>query len=216
MSHRKLQELNLPTSLDMLDRPLDLPPSLLGKAQGVRSEDGPRRIHSMIEDVQKLAAQDRIRLNAVSALALFPLFFVSLTYQGVYRHSTCSMQSLRMMNCNARLSERRGRVHLLIRLINIYCIIHKRTMRSWRRARWRIKLSVIIGRSGRTGLRPLCSTRYTTFLLYSNLSLTLVIAGFTGLGHPRLRPPRHAYQPELSLGPNSIPRADPTPVPRAT
>lgn len=63
----------------MLDRPLDLPPSLLGKAQEVRSEDGPQRIRGMIEDVQKLAAQDRILLNAVSILALFPLFFAPLT-----------------------------------------------------------------------------------------------------------------------------------------
>lgn len=63
----------------MLDRPLDLPPNFLGKAQEVRSEDGPQRIRGMIEDVQKLAAQDRILLNAVSILAFFPLFFGPLT-----------------------------------------------------------------------------------------------------------------------------------------
>lgn len=65
--------------MDILDRPLDLPPSLLGKAREVHSEDGPRRIRGMIEDVQKLAAQDRILLNAVSILALFPLFLDPLT-----------------------------------------------------------------------------------------------------------------------------------------
>ena len=69
----------MPTSLDMLDRPLDLPASLLGKAQEVRSENGPRRVRDMIEDVQKLAAQDRILLNAVSKFAIFALFFVPLT-----------------------------------------------------------------------------------------------------------------------------------------
>jgi programmed cell death 6-interacting protein len=79
MPHRSLQDLTLPTSLDMLDRPLDLPPSLLGKAREVRAEDGPRRIRGMIGDVQKLAAQDRILLNAVSVLALLPLLFVLLT-----------------------------------------------------------------------------------------------------------------------------------------
>jgi programmed cell death 6-interacting protein len=79
MPHRKLQELSLPTTLDMLDRPLDLPQSLLGKAREVRSEDGPRRIRGMIEDVQKLAAQDRILLNAVSIFALSPLPPVPLT-----------------------------------------------------------------------------------------------------------------------------------------
>lgn len=73
MPHRKLQDLSLPMSLDMLDRPLDLPPSLLGKAREVRSEDGLRRVRGMIEDVQKLAAQDRILLNTVSVLAPFPL-----------------------------------------------------------------------------------------------------------------------------------------------
>lgn len=212
MPYRKLQDLNLPTSLDMLDRPLDLPPSLLGKAQEVRSEDGPRRIRGMIEDVQKLAAQDRILLNAVSILALFPLSFVPLTWQGGYRPSTCLIQSLRMMNCNARTSERPGHAHLLTRLINICYTTLKRTMKSWRRARWRIKLCVITGRSGSIGLKPLCLMRYTTFLLYRGLFLTSVVAGFAGLGRPRLW---HAYQHELSLSPNPIARAIPTPIPRA-
>ena len=80
MPYRTLQELSLPMSLDMLDRPLDLPQSLLGKAREVRSEDGPQRIRGMIEDVQKLAAQDRILLNTVSILALFPVSIVPLTY----------------------------------------------------------------------------------------------------------------------------------------
>jgi hypothetical protein len=215
MPHRKLQDLNLPTSLDMLDRPMDLPPSLLGKAQEVGSEDGPRRIRGMIEDVQKLAAQDRILLNAVSILALFPLFFVPLTQQGGYRPSTCLMRSLKMTSFNARTSERPGHVHLLTRLISICCTILKRTMKSWRRARWRIKLCVIIGRSGRIGLKPLCLMRYATPLLYWCFFLTPVAAGFAGLSRPRLCPPGRAYQLELSLGPDPISCAITAPISRA-
>jgi hypothetical protein len=74
-----------------------------------------------------------------------------------------------MMNCNARPSDRRGPAHRLTRLTNICCIIHKHITRSWRRGRWRIKLCVIIGRSGRTGLRPSRLMRYTALLLYPDL-----------------------------------------------
>lgn len=125
------------------------------------------------------------------------------------------MQSLKMMNCNARPLEWCGHVHLLTKLTSICCTTRKHTTRSWRRAKWQIRLCVIIGRSGRTGLKPLCLMRYTTLLLYTGLSLTSVVAAITGLGHPRLRPSGHTQQPELSLDPNSISRTHLTPVPRA-
>ncbi|KAI0367789.1 BRO1-domain-containing protein [Pilatotrama ljubarskyi] len=50
-----LEALNLPASLDALDRPIGLPPSLLKKAEEVRLESGPERIETYIRDVQALA-----------------------------------------------------------------------------------------------------------------------------------------------------------------
>ncbi|CAA7266857.1 unnamed protein product [Cyclocybe aegerita] len=54
----ELRKLNLPSSLDALERPIGLPPSLLRKAEEVRLEDGPAKIEASIEDVQRLAHQD--------------------------------------------------------------------------------------------------------------------------------------------------------------
>ncbi|KAI0671768.1 BRO1-domain-containing protein [Trametes maxima] len=50
-----LESLNLPASLDALDRPIGLPPSLIKKAGEVRLEGGPDRIETYIRDVQALA-----------------------------------------------------------------------------------------------------------------------------------------------------------------
>ncbi|KAI0359835.1 BRO1-domain-containing protein [Trametes cingulata] len=50
-----MEALNLPASLDALDRPIGLPPSLLKKAEEVRLESGPERIDTYIRDVQVLA-----------------------------------------------------------------------------------------------------------------------------------------------------------------
>ncbi|KAF8638258.1 hypothetical protein AX17_002280 [Amanita inopinata Kibby_2008] len=55
---QELRKLNLPASLEALERPIGLPPSLLKKADEVRSEDGPAKIEASIEDVQKLARRD--------------------------------------------------------------------------------------------------------------------------------------------------------------
>jgi programmed cell death 6-interacting protein len=62
---RMLHSLNLPSSLEALERPIGLPPSLLKKAEEVRREEGPRSIESSIEDVQRLAHQDVALLNEV-------------------------------------------------------------------------------------------------------------------------------------------------------
>ena|ERR1700722_17942324 len=56
--HRALRSLNLPSSLEALDTPIGLPPSLLQKAEEVRIEEGPTRIETSIEDVQRLAQHD--------------------------------------------------------------------------------------------------------------------------------------------------------------
>ncbi|KAI0649086.1 BRO1-domain-containing protein [Trametes meyenii] len=50
-----LDSLNLPASLDALDRPVGLPPSLIKKAEEVKVEGGPDRIETYIRDVQALA-----------------------------------------------------------------------------------------------------------------------------------------------------------------
>ncbi|KAJ8502383.1 hypothetical protein ONZ45_g11815 [Pleurotus djamor] len=60
---RVLHELNLPASLEALERPIGLPPSLLKKAEEVRLENGPATIEASIEDVQRLARQDMDILN---------------------------------------------------------------------------------------------------------------------------------------------------------
>ncbi|KAF8632279.1 hypothetical protein AX15_002017 [Amanita polypyramis BW_CC] len=52
---QELRNLNLPASLEALERPIGLPPSLLRKAEEVRTEDGPAKIEASIDDVQKLA-----------------------------------------------------------------------------------------------------------------------------------------------------------------
>lgn len=50
-----LQSLNLPSSLEALERPVGLPPSLLRKAEEIRSEQGPTKIDVYLDDVQRLS-----------------------------------------------------------------------------------------------------------------------------------------------------------------
>ncbi|KAF8442365.1 BRO1-like domain-containing protein [Boletus edulis BED1] len=47
-----LRSLNLPSSLEALERPIGLPPSLLKKAEEVGSEQGPERIETYLEHVE--------------------------------------------------------------------------------------------------------------------------------------------------------------------
>lgn len=63
--YSKLQELNLPNALELLDRPMTLPSSLLAKAGEVRADNGPMRIRQLLEDVERLSTQDRNLLNEV-------------------------------------------------------------------------------------------------------------------------------------------------------
>ncbi|KIJ62786.1 hypothetical protein HYDPIDRAFT_182503 [Hydnomerulius pinastri MD-312] len=51
---RTLRSLNLPSALEALERPIGLPPSLLKKAGEVRSEQGPERIETYLDDVERL------------------------------------------------------------------------------------------------------------------------------------------------------------------
>ncbi|KAF9017119.1 BRO1-domain-containing protein [Hymenopellis radicata] len=50
-----LRDHNLPASLEALERPAGLPPSLLKKAEEVRMENGPTKIDSWFEDLRKQA-----------------------------------------------------------------------------------------------------------------------------------------------------------------
>ena len=67
---RSLRLLNLPSALEALERPIELPPSLLRKASEVREEDGPTRIEKFIDDVGRLARQDLAILNEVGDMSL--------------------------------------------------------------------------------------------------------------------------------------------------
>ncbi|KAJ4464583.1 BRO1-like domain-containing protein [Lentinula aciculospora] len=58
-----LQSLNLPASLEALERPVGLPPSFLKKAEEVRLENGPAKIEAAIEDLYRLSRQNYKLLN---------------------------------------------------------------------------------------------------------------------------------------------------------
>jgi programmed cell death 6-interacting protein len=65
-----LRSLNLPASLDALERPIGLPPSLLKKAEEIRLEEGPSRIEESIENVEKLAEYNTKLLDEVCTFAI--------------------------------------------------------------------------------------------------------------------------------------------------
>jgi programmed cell death 6-interacting protein len=54
-----LSSLNLPGSLQALEKPLGLPPSLIFKAEELRQQDGLYRLKRSMEDTSKLKANDR-------------------------------------------------------------------------------------------------------------------------------------------------------------
>lgn len=60
--------MNLPSTLEALERPIGLPPSLLRKAEEVRLEDGPAKIQAALDDVERLYEQDESILEEVLLL----------------------------------------------------------------------------------------------------------------------------------------------------
>jgi programmed cell death 6-interacting protein len=54
-----LSSLNLPGSLQALEKPLGLPPSLVSKAEELRQQDGEYRLKRSMEDTSKLKANDK-------------------------------------------------------------------------------------------------------------------------------------------------------------
>ena len=67
-SQSELRELNLPASLEALERPIGLPPSLLKRAEEVRSANGPTKLEASINDVQKLAHRALRLLDEVTVV----------------------------------------------------------------------------------------------------------------------------------------------------
>lgn len=57
-AYSTLQSLNLPGSLQALEQPMGLPPSLLRKSDDVRLEGGLSRLHSMADNVSRIARTD--------------------------------------------------------------------------------------------------------------------------------------------------------------
>lgn len=63
ISNSTLQSLNLPGSIQALDRPVGLPPSLLKKSEEVISSGGIERIRSLLDEVNRLARANVQSLN---------------------------------------------------------------------------------------------------------------------------------------------------------
>ncbi|KAI9831456.1 MAG: hypothetical protein M1819_005055 [Sarea resinae] len=57
--HDLLQSLNLPGSLQALERPLGLPPGLTSRAEEIRQQDGLNRLYRSMKDVSKLKDSDK-------------------------------------------------------------------------------------------------------------------------------------------------------------
>ena len=55
-----LQSLNLPGSLQALEKPLGLPPGLVSHAEEMRQQDGLNRLHRSLQDTAKLKANDKV------------------------------------------------------------------------------------------------------------------------------------------------------------
>ncbi|KAK4610380.1 pH-response regulator protein palA/RIM20 [Fulvia fulva] len=58
--HELLSSLNLPGSLQALEKPLGLPPGLASHAEEVRQSNGVHRLHATIADTEKLKANNRV------------------------------------------------------------------------------------------------------------------------------------------------------------
>lgn len=63
-----LQSLSLPGSIQALERPIGLPPSLLKKAEEVDAGGGTRRIEGLLDEVARLSKANRKQLEQVSCI----------------------------------------------------------------------------------------------------------------------------------------------------
>lgn len=67
-SFSTLQSLNLPGALQAVERPIGLPPSLLGIAQDVRRERGAERVRKLMDSIATLRSRTDSSLNEVRLL----------------------------------------------------------------------------------------------------------------------------------------------------
>ena len=58
--HETLASMNLPGSLQALEKPLGLPPGLASHAEDIRQTNGVQRLHNTIADTEKLKANNRV------------------------------------------------------------------------------------------------------------------------------------------------------------
>ena len=80
--YRTLRSLNLPCSLEALERPIGLPPSFLKKAEEVRSEQGPERIETYLEHVELLGRRAMAVLDEVWKEEFLPVAMYSASPPG--------------------------------------------------------------------------------------------------------------------------------------
>lgn len=71
-SFSTLQSLNLPGALQAVERPIGLPPSLLGIAQDVRRERGAERVRKLMDSIATLRSRTDSSLNEVRLISLCP------------------------------------------------------------------------------------------------------------------------------------------------
>jgi programmed cell death 6-interacting protein len=76
---RVLRKLHLPSSLEALERPVGLPPSLVRKAEEVRLERGPTKIEASLADVERLGRHNLATLEEVSRQQTWNLFLVLIS-----------------------------------------------------------------------------------------------------------------------------------------
>lgn len=87
ITFRAYKKLSLPASLDALERPIGLPPSLLQKAEEVQSKNGPDQIERLLESVQELGTQNRDLLEEVDTLVFSNIGHI-LPWLGIGRRHT--------------------------------------------------------------------------------------------------------------------------------
>lgn len=62
---RLTQSLNLPAILDVLEKPISLPPSLLAKAREIREHNSPSLIEQSLEVIEEMSSQNSSILDEV-------------------------------------------------------------------------------------------------------------------------------------------------------
>lgn len=74
----------MPSSLEALERPVGLPPSLLRKAEEIRLEQGPTKIDVYLDDVQRLSRHVLGILDEVSSFSVYPwIIFYGMVFQAM-------------------------------------------------------------------------------------------------------------------------------------